>query len=129
MRINGHIADLNEFAKLRELIRAGKTPCSIFGVAQSLKPLLAAALAEEENKTVIVVCSSQERAAQYAAADEQGVFIPKRALFLRSSVARSRETAFQRISAIVITSYSIHYTKLYDRQLVLKFFNILHEEL
>ncbi len=100
MRITGHIADLAEFAKLRELLRAGKTPCSIFGVAQSLKPLLAAALSEQENKTVIVVCSSQERAAQYAAADEQGVFIPKRALFLRSSVARSRETAFQRISAM-----------------------------
>lgn len=100
MRITEHIASLSEFAKLKEFMRAGKTPCSIFGVAQSLKPHLAYALAKEAKRTVIVVCSSEQRAAEYAAADEHGVFVPKRALQLRSSMARSREAAFERISAV-----------------------------
>lgn len=100
MQISRHIAKLNEFAKLRELIRAGKTPCSIFGVAQSLKPYFAISLASELKRPVIVVCASQEKAESYAAAAHSAVFIPKRALQLRSSVARSRQVEFARISAI-----------------------------
>ena len=100
MQIGKHVADLVEFAKLKENLRAGKTPCSIFGVAQSLKPHFAASVSRETKRPVIVVCASPERAESYAAASEQAVHIPKRALQLRSSIARSREAEFVRISAI-----------------------------
>ena len=100
MQIGRHVANLPEFAKLREILRAGKTPCSIFGVAQSLKPHFAVSLAEQTKRPVIVVCASQEKAESYAAAVERGVFVPKRALQLRASIARSREAEFVRISAI-----------------------------
>ena len=100
MQIGKHVASLTEFAKLRENMRAGKVPCSIFGVAQSLKPHFAASVAQETKRPVIVVCASPERAESYAAATPRAVYIPKRALQLRSSIARSREAEFVRISAI-----------------------------
>ena len=100
MRIAEHIAKLEEFAKLLEHIRAGKLPCSIFGVADSAKPHLNAALFSHTHRPVIVVCATDEEAASYAEADAKSVFIPKRALQLRASMARSREKMFRRIEAI-----------------------------
>ena len=100
MRITKHIAMLKEFAKLKETIRVGDTPCSIFGVPESLKPHFAAALKESFSRPVIVVCSSQEKAESFAETRRDAVFIPKRPLQLRSSYARSREQMFLRIAAI-----------------------------
>ncbi len=100
MRITKHIAMLEEFAKLEELIRAGKLPCSIFGVPDSLKPHFAAALSDTLARPVIIVCSSQEKAESLAESANGAVFIPKRPLELRSSVARSREQMFARIQSI-----------------------------
>ncbi len=99
-RIAGHIAKLEEFAALMENIRAGKLPCSIFGVADSAKPHLASALASHTHRPAIVVCASDEDAASLAEADAQAVCLPKRALQLRASVARSRGKMFRRIDAI-----------------------------
>ncbi len=100
MRITSHIAGLEGFAKLKEYIRAGDVPCSIFGVADSLKPHLAAAVSEAFERPVIFVCDSQNRAESCAQAIERAVHIPKRALQLRSSLARSREMMFKRIDGI-----------------------------
>ncbi|MBT7123116.1 MAG: DEAD/DEAH box helicase, partial [Clostridia bacterium] len=65
-----------------------------------MKPHFAASLAEQISRPVIVVCASSERAEGYAAASGDAVYIPKRALQLRASIARSREAEFVRISAI-----------------------------
>ncbi|MDD5018400.1 MAG: CarD family transcriptional regulator, partial [Eubacteriales bacterium] len=100
MQITAHIAMLEEFAKLKQLIRAGDVPCSIFGVPESLKPHMAAALSEALARPVIVVCANEDKAESLAEAHEGAVHIPKRALQLRSSVARSREMMFARISAM-----------------------------
>ena len=100
MRITDHIAETEEFKKLKETIRAGRVPCSIFGVPDSLKPHLAAALAETQKRPVIVISASPETAQSCANAVPEAVYIPKRALQLRSSVARSREMMFRRIDAI-----------------------------
>jgi transcription-repair coupling factor (superfamily II helicase) len=100
MRIFEHIAQLEEFTKLLDNLRAGKLPCSIFGVADSVKPHLAAALHARAHRPVIVVCASDEDAALYAEADAKAVHIPRRPLQLRASVARSRERMFRRIEAL-----------------------------
>ena len=100
MQITAHIALLEEFAKLEQFIRAGEVPCSLFGVPDSLKPHMAAALSEALVRPVIVVCADDMKAESYAEAYDKAVYIPKRALQLRSSVARSREMMFARISGI-----------------------------
>lgn len=100
MHITQHIKVLDEFHKLIQLIRTGRMPCSAFGVPESLKPHIARAVAEATQRPVIVVCASQDKAETYAEATPGGVFIPKRALQLRASVARSRELTFARITGI-----------------------------
>ena len=100
MQIIQHIVMLEEFAKLEQLIRAGETPCSLFGVPDSLKPHMAAALSAAFARPVIVVCANENKAESFSEAYEGAVHIPKRTLQLRSTVARSRETMFERISAI-----------------------------
>ncbi|MGI5848649.1 MAG: transcription-repair coupling factor [Christensenellales bacterium] len=100
MRITEHIAKTEEFAKLKDTIRAGKVPCSVFGVPDSLKPYLPAAISETFARPVIVVCASEEKAESFAEAAPGAVYIPKRPLQLRSSVARSREMMFKRIDSI-----------------------------
>jgi transcription-repair coupling factor (superfamily II helicase) len=100
MRISDHIARLEEFAQLAETIRAGKLPCSIFGVAGSVKPHLASALFSRLRRPVVVVCATDEDAQRCAEADAHAVFLPKRALQLRAAAARSRERTFARIEAI-----------------------------
>jgi transcription-repair coupling factor (superfamily II helicase) len=100
MRITSHIAKLEAFSKLKEHIRAGNVPCSIFGVPDSLKPHIAAAVSEAFARPVLFVCDSDNRAAALAEGMQRAAFIPKRALQLHSSVARGRETMFARINAI-----------------------------
>jgi len=100
MRISDQIARLEEFSALTENLRAGKLPCSIFGVADSVKPYLASALAAHTRRPVVVVCASDEDARSYAEADSTAAHLPRRTLQLRSSVARSRERMFSRIEAL-----------------------------
>ncbi len=100
MRIADHIAQLEEFAKLLDNIRAGKLPCSIFGVADSVKPHFASALHSCTQRPVVVVCATDEDAQRHAEGDASAVFLPRRALQLRASVARSRERMFARIEAL-----------------------------
>ncbi len=100
MRIADHIARLEEFSALTENLRAGKLPCSIFGVADSVKPYLASALASHTRRPVIVVCASDEEARSHAEADSPAAYLPRRPLQLRSSVARSRDRMFARIEAL-----------------------------
>ena len=100
MRITDHIAALTEYGALRENIRAGQTPCAVFGVPESLKPHLAAALADTEGRPVIIVTATDDKAAAYADAVPNTVYLPPRPLQLRASVARSRDVMFARISAL-----------------------------
>ena len=100
MRITDHIAALEEFGALRESIRAGQTPCAVFGVPESLKPHLAAALSGAQNRPVIVVTATDDKAAAYADAVPDAVCLPSRPLQLRASVARSRDVMFARIAAL-----------------------------
>ena len=88
MQITQYIAALEEFAALEQSIRAGQTPCAAFGVPESLKPHLAAALGETQKRPVIVVTATDEKAAAYADAVPDGVYMPSRPLQLRASVAR-----------------------------------------
>lgn len=100
MQILGHIAALEEFVALEQSIRAGQTPCAIFGVPESLKPHLAAALSGAQNRPVIVVTATDDKAAAYADAVPAAVHVPLRPLQLRASVARSRDAMFARITAL-----------------------------
>lgn len=100
MQISQHIAMTEEFNKLIETIRAGNLPCSLFGVPDSLKPHYASAISEVTSQPVIVVCATQHKAEKYSSALSTAVHIPRRALELRSSVARSRELTFARIQGI-----------------------------
>ncbi len=100
MHIGTHLSAAEVFLQLTETIRAGNVPCSLFGVPESLKPHLAAALSSEFHKSVIVICGAEETAESYAGALDDAVHIPHRPLQLRSSVARSREIMFSRIHGI-----------------------------
>ena len=100
MRITDHITATAAFSQLKNAMRAGQMPCALFGMPQSLKPHFAFALVKKLRKSVIVVCASDEIAQGYAEAQPDALFMPKRALQLRASVARSRETMFLRINAL-----------------------------
>ncbi len=100
MQITSHIRQLEEFQRLEKAIRAGQTPCALFAVPEALRPHIAAAIGEALKRPVIVVCATDDKAEQFAAARTDALHIPKRALQLRSSVARSRERMFERIRAL-----------------------------
>ncbi len=100
MQITAHIRELEDFQKLEQSIRAGQTPCALFAVPEALRPHMAAALAEAMNRPVIMVCATEDKAELFAESLPDAVHIPKRALQLRSSVARSRERMFERIRAL-----------------------------
>ena len=100
MQITAHLKASEVFSQLTEMIRAGRIPCSLFGVPESLKPHLASALSQQLERSVIVVCPDEGSAEMYADALETAVHIPHRPLQLRSSVARSREVMFRRIDGI-----------------------------
>ena len=100
MLTTDHIRELEEFQRLEKAVRAGQMPCALFAVPEAAKPHIAAALGEAIKRPVIVVTATDDKAEQYAAAVPDAVFIPKRALQLRASVARSRERMFERIRAL-----------------------------
>lgn len=100
MRIIEHIFNTQSFLKLYKELRAGHVPCSLYGVPDSLKAHIAKALAKKTRRPVIVVCETDAAAQIYAEAVNDAVYLPRRALLLRSSVARSRETMFERICGI-----------------------------
>ena len=100
MRITDSIAATQAFSQLKNALRTGRASCALFGVPQSLKPHIIGALSKKMRKSVIVVCASDEIAQAHAEAQKDALYLPKRALQLRASVARSRETMFHRISAI-----------------------------
>ncbi|NLT98572.1 MAG: transcription-repair coupling factor [Christensenellaceae bacterium] len=100
MLTTDHIRELEEFQRLEKAVRAGQMPCALFAVPEAAKPHIAAALGEATKRPVIVVTATDDKAEQYAAAVPDAVFIPKRALQLRASVARSRERMFERIRAL-----------------------------
>ena len=95
-----HIKELEEFQSLEKAVRAGQTPCALFAVPEAMKPYLAVALSEAVKRPVIVVTATDDKAEQYTEAAPDAVFVPKRALQLRASVARSREKMFERIRAL-----------------------------
>lgn len=100
MQITAHLKASEVFSQLKGTIRAGRIPCSLFGVPESLKPHLASALSQQLDRSVIVICADEGSAETYADALETAVHIPHRPLQLRSSVARSRELMFRRIDGI-----------------------------
>lgn len=100
MRITEHIFNTQAFLKLNKELRAGRVPCSLYGVPDSLKAHIAKALAKKTGHLVIVVCETDDTAQSYAEALHDAVYLPRRALLLRPSVARSRETMFKRIRGI-----------------------------
>ena len=100
MRITEQIAKLEEFAGLKQIIRAGDLPCSVFGVPDCMKPHLAKTLSEVFARPVILVCVSDEKAQYYSQLISASAYIPKRPLQLRSSVARSRDAMFARIDSL-----------------------------
>ncbi len=69
-------------------------PARFLAFPDSLKPHVAAAVSEALARPVIFVCDTDHRAEGYAEALQHAVDIPKRALQLRSTVARSREMMF-----------------------------------
>ncbi len=100
MQITTHLTASEVFSQLTQTLRTGKLPCSLFGVPESLKPHLALALSQQLDRSVVVVCADEGSAEIYADALEEAVYIPRRTLQLRSSVARSREVMFRRIDGI-----------------------------
>ncbi len=100
MLTTDHIRQLEEFKRLEKAIRAEQTPCALFAVPEALRPHVAAALGEALKRPVIVITATDDKAEQFADAAGNAVHIPKRALQLRASVARSRERMFERIRAL-----------------------------
>jgi len=100
MHITSHLKESEVFSQLISALRAGRAPCSLFGVPDSLKPHLALALSRRLKRGVIVVCADDAAAESYADAIGEAVFIPRRPLQLRASVARSREVMFRRIDGL-----------------------------
>jgi len=100
MQITAHLTASEVFSQLIQTVRAGSLPCSLFGVPESLKPHLSTALSQQLSRSVVVVCADEGSAEMYADALEDAVYIPRRPLQLRSSVARSREVMFRRIDGI-----------------------------
>ena len=100
MLTTDHIRQLEEFKRLEKAVRAEQTPCALFAVPEALRPHMAAALGEALKRPVIVITATDDKAEQFADAAGNAVHIPKRALQLRASVARSRERMFERIRAL-----------------------------
>jgi transcription-repair coupling factor (superfamily II helicase) len=100
MLTTDHIKELEEFQRLEKAVLTGQTPCALFAVPEALRPQLAAALGETLKRPVIVVTATDDKAEQYAEVIPDAVFVPKRALQLRASVARSREKMFERIRSL-----------------------------
>jgi transcription-repair coupling factor (superfamily II helicase) len=117
MQITSHIRELEDFHKLEQSIRAGQTPCALFAVPEALRPHMAAALSEALNRPVIMVCATEDKAELFAESLPDAVHIPKRALQLRSSVARSRERMFERIRALSRLSAGAHIVFLSEEAL------------
>ncbi len=105
MRISDHLFASEAFSKLVSTLRAGHVPCSLFGVPESLKPHLASAVSRKLRRSVIVICASDETASGFADALQGSVLLVRRALQLRSSVARSREVMFKRIKALSAVAF------------------------
>ena len=109
MRIYDHLNATAAFTQLIANVRAGEVPCSLFGVSESLGPHLAGAVAKKLRRSVLVVCAAEETAAAMAEALPGALLLPKRALQLRASVARSREVMFERIHALsALASGGVH---------------------
>ena len=100
MLTTDHIRQLEEFQRLEKAIRAEQTPCALFAVPEALRPHVAAALSEALKRPIIVITATDDKAEQFADAIPHAVYIPKRTLQLRASVARSRERMFERIRAL-----------------------------
>ncbi len=100
IRITDHIYNTQAFLQLQKALRAGSVPCSVYGVPDSLKAHIAKALVKKTRRSVIFVCETDAAAQAYWEAARDAVYLPRRSLQLRSSVARSRENMFMRICAI-----------------------------
>lgn len=91
-----------EFKRLANAIREGVTPCSVFGVSDSQKPHMTAALAS--SRPVLYVTYGPERAE--AAANDLAVYLGREAVVLPArqtllgAQMRSRETDYQRVAAL-----------------------------
>jgi len=99
------IAELDELQQLFQLIRGGKLPASVIGVAKSAQTPLLKTLAREDGRKVVFVCATDEEAAR----GEGGTLFPARDIELRTVAARSRESTFARIEALFQKSAGLIY--------------------
>jgi transcription-repair coupling factor (superfamily II helicase) len=98
--IENRLGDIEGYARLKDAIRGGQTPCSVFGVAEGLKPYILRALWREYGVPVIFITQNDYKALSFCNADGEGVYFPSRELSLRPAAARGRESASLRIKAL-----------------------------
>ncbi len=98
--IEQHINNTQAFLQLQKALDQKLVPCALYGVADSVKPHIAQALSKNTNRTVVFVCATDEIAQSYSSVFDGAVYLPRRALQLRPSYARSRDNMFARINGI-----------------------------
>jgi transcription-repair coupling factor (superfamily II helicase) len=120
------LGEMEGYARLKDAIRGGHTPCSAFGVSEGLKPHILSAMSAEFGVPVIFVTQNDYKALTFCNASENGLYFPSRELSLRPAAARGRESAHKRIDAlyramngggVICTSVSAVRARLIPREL------------
>lgn len=98
--IGACLGEIEGYARLKDAIRGGQTPCSVFGVAEGLKPHLLHKLSEEFNIPILFITQNDYKALNLCNESGKGVYFPSREVSLRPAAARGRESAHLRIRAL-----------------------------